>query len=681
MINQIENLSSNANKNLKINPDIVGNAEVEKNETILNQKGLFRVEGKNAKSHTNGGVPTILEEGDFVFSDKVKIKGKEIKPLFPWLNENKTYTMSDISKSGPLKNFNNHLNNLDSDYSLDKKTAELMTGNLMNKLSALSLVQESIKGMPNGLPDLSKMYLGNLEAISGTMNEALNSQDVFKTGGEKKRKINEPSIEDYPGNSIFNSGHYQYEGRPYVSLFDTGEISRDGVRPFIPLKTQSKGENGRYGQISEEDVTKQLSRYNDARLYTNNSVFDRNNALGFQNAYDEGFKTHTGMNYFDENSGSPYGRDGLWGQYSLSTPTWGMKLKGSKAGRIQFSDLVNGNITEDQLQNEWGVSKQDIVESYNQLGKANSGVSYIDFVQNSRQPVESIGVNPNLGLMTSQPNIQSPRPTMNVNQPSNLPTPSNTSTNPITQTNDTGYNMMEQLNALMSASALNMPNIYPKRYENYGIPQAMGLVQNESPIDLEAQKESVRQSAQSAYNANNALSTNSSQAAINNSQIAANSTNALNQIEGQEYNMNVQREDRRNSILQNLILNRGSDLMQNARQYNTEYDALRQNIYEDRLNALRGLTQTLQQNYNNKLQRNLTNSIYGDNMQMDAEGRVTLNKPTNINDKIEQAKNDPNQEQINELKTWAIEQAKGDPKGAAILMQQIFKNMFNPPKS
>ena len=677
MLDKLDSLASNAKKNLEINPDEAGNAEIEKNEVIFNKTGLFTVQGKNAKSHKAGGVPTTLEKGDFVFSDKVNVKGKEVKSMFPWLSENKTYSMADISSSGPLKNFNNHLDKLGTPYKIDAKTAEMMTGNILNKLSALSLIQETIKGLPNGVPDLAQIYLGGLENKTGEVqNQPGENSGKFAFGGEPttKRKI---KVDNIPQSlSIFDKGFYQYQGRDFIDELNNGTLNIDGVNPYLPLKTQSKTKDGNFGGITEDTKRIQLNKLNAARSYTGNSLYSPEDPGTFQRTYNTAFFAKTGKNYFDDNSTGPYSIDSKWGKYSASTPTWGLNMKGKKAGRVSFQDLVDGKMSEDQLMSDYGKTKEDIIKEYNASGAVNAGISYIDFtegeVQTGRAPVE---------MLSNPASFSSPvgTPAMPTIQPDMIPrTASKAATEYETgQVNDTGYNMMENLNALMAASALTPPNIYPKRYENFGIPQAMGLVQNESPLDLEAQREGVRQAASTATNANNALSTTSAQAAINNTQVAANSANALNQISGQEYNGNVQRQDRKNEVLQNLILNRGADLMGNARQYNSEMDAVRQNIYEERMGALRGLNGTLAQNYNNKLQRNLINSMYGDNMQLDAEGRTRKVKSTNMEDAIAAASKSPTKtqaEQLAELRALA----ETDPKLMQIYMQQWAKATLNP---
>lgn len=661
MLDKLNDLNPTAKKNLEIYPDEISNAEVEKHETILNQKGLFRVEGKDAKSHKQGGVPTILEEGDFVFSNKIKVKGKELSALFPWLKENKTYSIADISKSGPLSKFNDHLNNLNSDYKLDKETAEKMTGNIINRLSALSVVQEAIKGFPNGIPKLGEAYLGELQSMSNgnfDINSLIPSNgNKFATGGEKTR----------------TAGYGQYNNRSYLDLIDQGVLDIEGIPQFNTVFGQHITDNGLYGQTNVNTQNSQLNRLNAARKYTGLPEFKNTDTKLFQSSYNKGFKSKTGQTYFDENIDSPYGIDGKWGQYTLSTPVWGMDVQGTKSGRINFNDLINGTISEDQLKNDWGLNKEDIINKYKELGEANAGVAFINVnpqVAGIRENVDLIGnsVNDIKKPIAKPTNIA---PTINTKVQEQSPA----SVYNNGEASDTGYNMMESLGMLLSTASLNMPDIYPKRYENYGLAQAMGLVQNSSPIDLESQRETVRQQAAGTVSANNALSTTSSQAAINNQQVFASALGALNQIEGQEYNANVQREDQRSSILSNLIANRGQDLMTNARQYNTEMDALKQNKYEDRLSALRGIYGTLSNNYNNRLQRNIVNEMYGDNMQIDAEGRVYMKRGSDIEAKAKSVQADPNAGLQEKLIAMADDEST-DPKLRAVILQALTRSTF-----
>lgn len=110
--------------------------------------------GVKGARHSNDGVPVLLSEGDFVFSDtkKMKIKDKDILSYFG--KGGKAQTPAKIAKGMNIKPYQNILQDPQAD-SISKKTAQMMVDNYMSKLNDLALIQESQKGFPQGVPTLS----------------------------------------------------------------------------------------------------------------------------------------------------------------------------------------------------------------------------------------------------------------------------------------------------------------------------------------------------------------------------------------------------------------------------------------------------------------------------------------------------------------------------------------------
>lgn len=136
-------------------PEQFSNAELEKNEVVISQDKqgnpmTFNVGGDR---HHSGGTPTILNEGDFVFSDtrKLKIKDEAVLKNF---GKSKPMTPAQIAKQYNLKPYQQVLQDQNSD-PIARQTAEMMTGNYMAKLNELAMVQEMQKGFPQGIPTLS----------------------------------------------------------------------------------------------------------------------------------------------------------------------------------------------------------------------------------------------------------------------------------------------------------------------------------------------------------------------------------------------------------------------------------------------------------------------------------------------------------------------------------------------
>jgi len=140
------------------------NIEAERGETIvgdLDQDGMVEHAIVGGKRHFQGGTPLNVPDGSYVFSDynKLKIRNKDIlKGIFNY--GGKGATPAQIAKRYELNKYKDILNDPEAD-PLDKKTAQLMLDNNMMKLAQLALVQEGMKGFPDGIPDIALPLLGS----------------------------------------------------------------------------------------------------------------------------------------------------------------------------------------------------------------------------------------------------------------------------------------------------------------------------------------------------------------------------------------------------------------------------------------------------------------------------------------------------------------------------------------
>jgi hypothetical protein len=157
------------------------NIEAERGETIvgdLNNDGMVEHAIVGGKRHFRGGTPLNVPDGSFVFSDynKLKIKNKDLlKGIFNY-GGSKGATPAQVAKRYELNKYVDILNDPESD-ALDKKTAQLMLDNNMKKLGQLALVQEGMKGFPDGIPDIAAPLFASDIAVSSP------SQQVMKRGG------------------------------------------------------------------------------------------------------------------------------------------------------------------------------------------------------------------------------------------------------------------------------------------------------------------------------------------------------------------------------------------------------------------------------------------------------------------------------------------------------------------
>ena len=173
--------------------------EAELGETVVtNLQGegipeFYKIKGKR---HYNGGTPLNLPPNSFIFSRdrKLAIRDKDVLKMFGMTPRKKGYTPADISKSFDLNKYREILLDPKSDH-IDISTAESMIKNYNNKLAALALAQESLKGFDNGIPGFALSYLESLGVSPDDLlnpedgpdveqiAEAMSGMETFQTGG------------------------------------------------------------------------------------------------------------------------------------------------------------------------------------------------------------------------------------------------------------------------------------------------------------------------------------------------------------------------------------------------------------------------------------------------------------------------------------------------------------------
>lgn len=186
---QIAEPDIQVNKTLKPVDKDIANLEAEKGETVvtdLNKDGITEHYTVGGKRHYDGGTPLNLPDNSFVFSrdNKMKIKDENILEMF---GTNKNSTPADIAKKYDINTFRQILADPDTD-KLQRKTAEQMIANYNLKLAKLSLAQESIKGFPNGIPQIAMPYVMATQMdpsqLLGTQGQQADpSQNTMKYGG------------------------------------------------------------------------------------------------------------------------------------------------------------------------------------------------------------------------------------------------------------------------------------------------------------------------------------------------------------------------------------------------------------------------------------------------------------------------------------------------------------------
>lgn len=168
----------------KENPTI----EAELGETILaalNDDNIPEHYNIKGKKHSQGGTKLNVPDGSFVYSDYLKVKDKKVLEMFN-ITDGKSRTFADIAKQYDVNKYKRILLD-DESTKMERETAEAMMAKCYEKLGKLALIQESMKGFEDGLPDVSKAYLAN---------SSVNILDVFKNKNFEQMPAQMPRQEE-----------------------------------------------------------------------------------------------------------------------------------------------------------------------------------------------------------------------------------------------------------------------------------------------------------------------------------------------------------------------------------------------------------------------------------------------------------------------------------------------------
>lgn len=144
-------------------PRAMANLEAEKGETVvgdLDGDGMQEHMKIGGKRHSEGGTPLNLNPGSFIFSDtkKMEIGGPALAMFGKSSDNKKKYTPAQLAKQYDLNKYKAMLDDPTTD-PLKKSTAQMMMQNNQKKLGQLALLQESMKGFPQGIPDIAQSVL------------------------------------------------------------------------------------------------------------------------------------------------------------------------------------------------------------------------------------------------------------------------------------------------------------------------------------------------------------------------------------------------------------------------------------------------------------------------------------------------------------------------------------------
>ena len=160
--------SSNVKNTMTATSEDKANIEVEGGETVvgdINKDGFLEHFTFVGKRHSKGGMPVNIPEGSFIFSDtkKLRIKDEELLDSVFGLKPKKGgYTPAEIAKKYQINQYVQDLKSQDTDPIQKRSAAEMLKKNT-EKLGMLALVQESLKGFPDGIPAIAESVMAGLQ--------------------------------------------------------------------------------------------------------------------------------------------------------------------------------------------------------------------------------------------------------------------------------------------------------------------------------------------------------------------------------------------------------------------------------------------------------------------------------------------------------------------------------------
>ncbi len=333
------------------------NIEAEKGETafILNEEGLpahYKIGGKR---HSEGGTPLNVPEDTFIFSDT---KGMIIKDpqILAQFGETKPKTPAKIAERYDMNQYRKVLSDKDTD-DLQRQTAEKMIENYTMLLGKLALVQESMKGFPQGIPMISQPYM----IMNNIKPEDILPKPADQQAPPQPEFEEAEAMEDQPMPPMAMFG---YEAPPMLppTYFANGGSSRGRMVRVVRTPQYSyggslpKAQNGSSGRGGRQDTYEYVSAW--AQKYLENSKQGKYATELPPTMTDPNLRTRV------KTQGAISGYEGAYGDREIIDNFGEFK----KRHNWFFKDYPNLTI-EDFLKNH-GLGKNGLIEKFQQAYNA-----------------------------------------------------------------------------------------------------------------------------------------------------------------------------------------------------------------------------------------------------------------------------------------------------------------------
>jgi hypothetical protein len=351
---------------LKPVPRNQANIEAEKGETAygdMDGDGALEHFVIGGKRHSEGGTPLSVPEGSFIFSDtkKMIIKDPEVFREFGMAFRKEGYTPAEIAKKYDVNKYKAIMEDPNMDQ-VRKSTAQLMIKNFQKKLGKLALIQESMKGFPQGVPQVSLQTVPEAAMIQESlqqtqnfeqgMDENMQGQDMQaqeEVMGEEEGQM----MEEQPmmGEAAYGGSLEQYQKKGQVTTpqrYPVWDPSYQGVisdyiknkydvqvpinasdpndpnRFTLPAMQSSRGGKRIYGEEDWRDAEHiEDFRKRQSEFLQQNPNWDpskKGQTKKFQEWYNQKAKSLGLPEYFVGNTGFR-ALDDKYGEYTFSAPS------------------------------------------------------------------------------------------------------------------------------------------------------------------------------------------------------------------------------------------------------------------------------------------------------------------------------------------------------------------------
>lgn len=277
------------NKTLKPTSEANANVEAEKGETVvtdLSYTGLPEFYKITGKSHAKGGTPLRLTDSSFVFSkDKaLKIKKEELQKDFQKPFKKDGYTPADLSLKYDINKYREVLADPNSD-DLQIKTAQLMISNYIKKLGKLSLIQESMKGFPQGIPHIAIPFITDsnfdMTQVYATQGQEESSDDAgYAQKGKEiqpKRKVKVTNIPAYDAEEKV----FLQTLSPDVKLPEDFVESKQGTNAGVFGRFDEKSANDNWAWYGKKINWNDPASVSDAQKAYNSRLYNKMITAGY----------------------------------------------------------------------------------------------------------------------------------------------------------------------------------------------------------------------------------------------------------------------------------------------------------------------------------------------------------------------------------------------------------------